>query len=250
MIGLESWADAALTDSMLLALPVALLAGLVSFASPCVLPLLPGYLSYASGIGANQLSAGGKRGWLLLGTAGFVLGFSLIFVATGAVAGGVGALLSQYQRQITLGAGILIVVLGLAFLGLLPLPNFWRPSYTPKAGVIAAPLLGVVFGLGFTPCIGPALSVVLSLAFTEGSAMRGAVLAFGYAVGLGLPFVGFAAAFSALAPKLAWLVRNQRILQRIGAATMILVGVLMVVGLWDQLMAVVQQWAASFGAIL
>lgn len=251
MIPLDSWVASALTDSMLVAIPVAVLAGLVSFASPCVLPLLPGYLSYASGVGASQLVAGrGRRGPLVLGTIGFVLGFSLVFVATGAVAGGVGALLVQQQRTITIVAGILIIVLGVAFSGLLPLPSLWQPSYTPRAGVLASPLLGIVFGLGFTPCIGPALSVVLSLAFSEGSAGRGALLAFCYALGLGMPFVVFAFAFSALAPKLTWLRTHQAGLQRAGGALMVLVGLLMLTGGWDWLMGALRQWASSFGAVL
>lgn len=251
MIPLEGWVASALTGSMLLAIPVALLAGLVSFASPCVLPLLPGYLSYASGLGATQISEGGagKRP-LVIGTAGFVLGFSLVFVATGALAGGLGGMLLEHQRAITIVVGLLIIALGVAFLGWIPLPNIWRPSYTPRMGVLASPLLGIMFGLTFTPCIGPALSVVLSMAFNEGSVGRGALLAFVYALGLGLPFLLFAIAFSSLAPKLDWLRRNQLLLQRIGGFVMIAVGIMMLVGWWDALMGVMQQWVAGFGTIL
>lgn len=251
MIFLETWVASALTSSMLLALPVALLAGLLSFASPCVLPLLPGYLSYASGLGANQISSGqGDRRPLVIGTAGFILGFSLVFVFTGAVVGGLGALLIEHQRIITFVVGLVIIVLGCMFMGVLPMPSAWRPSYTPRAGVAMSPVLGIVFGLTFTPCIGPALSVVLSLAFTEGSVMRGGILAFVYALGLGLPFLLFAVAFSLFAPRLGWLRRNQRILQRIGGAVMIAVGIAMVIGLWDWMMAWMRQWVANFGTIL
>lgn len=251
MILLESWVTTALTSSMLLAIPVALLAGVVSFLSPCVLPLLPGYLSYASGVGAADLSAGeGNKRSLLFGTIGFVLGFSLVFVATGALVGSLGALLIEHQRMITVIVGILIILMGVAFMGWLPVPNGWRPQYTPRMGVLASPILGIVFGLTFTPCIGPALSVVLSLAFNEGSAMRGGVLSFVYALGLGLPFIIFALAFTKLAPKLDWLKRHQVLLQRMGGGLMILVGLMMVIGWWDVLMDIVRQWAANFGTIL
>lgn len=251
MIPLAGWVTDALTSSMVLAVPVALLAGLVSFASPCVLPLLPGYLSYASGLGAGELAEGGsRRRPLVLGTLGFVLGFSLVFTLTGAFVGGVGSFLIAYERLITVLVGIVIIALGVAFLGIFELPNVWRPSYTPRAGVLASPVLGVVFGLTFTPCIGPALSVVLSMAFGEGSATRGGVLAFAYALGLGLPFLAFAVAFSTMAPKLEWLRARQRGLQRIGGVVMIVVGVMMLTGLWDLAMAGVRQWAAEFGTIL
>lgn len=251
MILLESWVTSALTSSMLLAMPVALLAGLVSFASPCVLPLLPGYLSYASGIGASQITSGqGRKTPLILGTIGFILGFSIVFVATGALAGGIGALLIEYQRAITIVVGGLIVLLGIAFMGWLPMPSLWRPSYTPTLGVVASPVLGLVFGLTFTPCIGPALSVVLTLALSEGSASRGAVLAFVYALGLGLPLLAFAVAFVKFAPKLQWLQRHQLLIQRIGGATMAAVGIAMLVGWWDLLMEAIRQWAANFGTML
>jgi cytochrome c-type biogenesis protein len=251
VILLESWVSTALTSSMLLAVPVAMLAGIVSFASPCVLPLLPGYLSYASGLGASQIATGkGSRRPLLLGTLGFVLGFSVVFVLTGALVGGVGSLLIEQQRLITVIVGLVIIVLGVMFMGWLPMPRMWRPQFTPRVGVLASPVLGVVFGLTFTPCIGPALSVVLSLAFNEGSVTRGGVLAFAYALGLGLPFVLFAVAFTALAPRLDWLKRHQVLLQRVGGIIMVAVGLSMVIGWWDVLMGVVRQWVADFGTVL
>lgn len=248
---LESWASDALTSSMLVAVPVALLAGLVSFLSPCVLPLLPGYLSYASGLGAAEIAAGtGRKRLLVGGTLGFMLGFSVVFVLTGALIGGLGSVLLTNARIISIVLGIVIIALGAAFAGWLPMPSGWRPTLAPRFGVLASPLLGIVFGLSFTPCIGPALSVVLSLAFNEGSAVRGGILAFAYALGLGLPLLAFAVAFSALAPRLEWLRTHQRLVQRIGAIVMILVGVAMVTGVWDALMAVLRQWVSGFGTIL
>ncbi|MFT3887851.1 MAG: cytochrome c biogenesis protein CcdA [Arachnia sp.] len=236
---------------MLVAVPVAVLAGTLSFASPCVLPLLPGYLSYASGLGAAEIARGeGRKRLLLGGTLGFVLGFSLVFVLTGALLGGVGAVLVHNTRVITIVLGVLILALGAAFAGWLPVPSGWRVSAMPRLGAWASPLVGMVFGLGWTPCIGPALAVVLSLALNEGSAVRGGVLAFAYALGLGLPFLAFAAAFTALAPRLEWLRRHQRGLQVLGGLAMMVVGLAMVTGIWDALMGGLRQWAASFGTIL
>ncbi len=166
-----------------------------------------------------------------------MLGFSVVFVLTGALIGGVGAALLGNARAITVVLGLVIMALGAAFAGWLPMPSGWRMSAAPRLGVWASPLLGVVFGIGWTPCIGPALSVVLTLALNEGSAVRGGVLA-------------FAAAFTALAPRLDWLRRHQRGLQVVGGVAMMLVGLAMVTGVWDVLMGALRQWAASFGTIL
>ena len=250
MILLESWVSDALSSSLLLAIPVALLAGLVSFVSPCVLPLLPGYLSYASGLGASEISEGtGNRRLLVLGTAGFVLGFAVVFVLTGAFIGGLGGVLLANQRLITLIAGLLIIVMGLGFIGWLPMPAQWRPK-APRMGAAASPLLGIAFGLGWTPCIGPTLSVVLTLALTEGSAARGGFLAFVYAIGLGLPFLAFAVAFTKLNKHFEWLKRNQRRLTVAGGILLVAVGLAMVSGLWDIVVGYLRQWASSFGTIL
>ncbi|MGO1383977.1 MAG: cytochrome c biogenesis CcdA family protein [Arachnia sp.] len=251
MIALESWITAALGSTLLLAIPVAVLAGVVSFASPCVLPLLPGYLSYASGLGAAQISEGtGNRRVLVFGTLGFVLGFAAVFVLTGALFGGLGGFLLEYQRQITIIAGVFIMVLGAAFIGWLPMPPQVSLSMVPRMGVAASPLLGLAFGLGFTPCIGPTLSVVLTLALTEGSAGKGAALAFFYALGLGLPFMAFAIAFTRLSPHLGWLLRHQRGMQIVGGTLLLVVGLSMITGLWDLAMAQIRNWVSAFGTIL
>lgn len=251
MIILESWITAALGSSLLLALPVAVLAGVVSFASPCILPLLPGYLSYASGLGAAQISQGtGNRRALVTGTIGFVLGFAAVFVLTGALFGGLGSFFIEHQKVITVIAGIIIIALGAAFVGLLPMPPQMRISTVPRVGVLASPLLGLAFGLGWTPCIGPTLSVVLTLALTEGSATKGAILAFFYALGLGLPFLMFAAAFTRFSPQLGWLMRHQRGMQIAGGMMLLVVGLSMVTGVWDLVMAQLRNWVSSFGTIL
>lgn len=247
---MSGWLVGALGGNLLLALPVALLAGLISFVSPCVLPLLPAYLSYVSGLGAAEITAGrGSRRALVGGTLGFVLGFAAVFVTTGAVLGGVASLLLAHQRTITLAAGVLIILLAAVFAGWIPLPLEWRPI-APNLGVVFSPLLGVAFGIGWTPCIGPTLSVVLSLALAEGSALRGAVLAFGYALGLGLPFLAFAVAFRRLQGGFAWLKRHQRGMQLFGGVFMLAVGLAMVTGLWDLAMAGLRAWIAGFGTIL
>ena len=246
------WVREAVGGSVLLGIPVALLAGLVSFFSPCVLPLLPGYLSYATGLGASEIADGrAGRSRVLLGTLGFVAGFAAVFVASGALAGSVGGALVSWQRPLTIGAGVLSIALGLVFTGWLPLgQGTWRLNLSPRLGLAASPLLGIVFGLGWTPCIGPALSVVLSLALNEATALRGGVLAFAYAIGLGLPFILAGLAFSRLAGTLDWVKRHHRGIQVAGGVAMMLVGLLLVTGWWDVVMAGLRQWAANFTVVV
>ncbi len=246
------WVREAVGGSVLLALPVALLAGLVSFFSPCVLPLLPGYLSFATGLGAAEITSGrAGRSRVLLGTIGFVAGFALVFVATGALAGTLGSALVAWQRPLTIAAGILSIVLGLVFTGWLPLgQTTWRLNLSPRLGLAAAPLLGIVFGLGWTPCIGPALSVVLTLALNEATALRGGVLAFAYAVGLGLPFIVAGLAFGRIAGTVEWVKRHHRGIQVAGGVAMMAVGVLLVTGWWGVLVAGLQQWVSNFTVVI
>lgn len=249
MIALETWVQQALGSSLLLAIPVAMLAGLVSFASPCVLPLLPGYLSYATGLGAAQIADGsGHRRTLLLGTLGFVLGFAVVFVVTGAVLGGVGASLIAHQRTITLVVGLVTIVLGAMFAGLIPVGREVRIHAMPKFSVAASPLLGAVFGLGWTPCIGPALATVLTLSINEGSSVKGGVLAFAYALGLGAPFIVAGLAFGRLTRTLGWLRDHQRGIQLAGGVLLMAVGVALATGAWDWLMALSRQWLATIEA--
>lgn len=244
-----SWVESAIGGSMLLAIPVAALAGLLSFFSPCVLPLLPGYLSFATGLSAAEVADGGRRGRMLLGSCLFVLGFAAVFVATGAVIGSLGSALVMHQRAITVVIGLLTILLGAIFLGLLPLgQRDVRLHRVPRLGILAAPLLGIVFGVGWTPCMGPALAVVLGLALNEGSQLRGGFLAFCYALGLGIPFVLAGLAMSRMAGAIGFVKRHQLAVQRAGGGLMVLVGILLVTGLWDRAMAVVRQWAVAYGA--
>ncbi|HEY5785445.1 MAG TPA: cytochrome c biogenesis protein CcdA [Microlunatus sp.] len=236
---------------MALAIPVALLAGIVSFFSPCVVPLLPGYLSYMTGVGAADLAAGHRRGRMLLGTALFVLGLAVVFVITGVAVGTVGGLLLAYQSVITRVLGVVIIVLGLAFAGVISLGNAeLRIQRLPAAGLAAAPVLGAVFALGWTPCIGPALAVVLNLGLNEGTALRGGVLGFAYALGLGIPFVVAGLAFGVMTRTVGLLRRHQVAVMRIGGLMMVAVGLLLVTGLWDQLMVRLTVWVGSFETVI
>jgi cytochrome c-type biogenesis protein len=250
-LDLGSWASAAMGGSMALAVPVALLAGVVSFFSPCVVPLLPGYLSYATGLGAAEVIAGGRRSRMLLGTCLFVLGLAIVFVTTGVVAGSVGQALYTYSGVITRVIGVVIIGLGLVFAGLVPFGRReLRVSWVPRAGVAAAPLVGIAFGLGWSPCIGPALGVVINLGFNEATALRGGILGFVYALGLGIPFVLAGLAFAKMARAVDVLRRHQLALQRIGGLMMVAVGVLLVTGLWDRLMVTLLVWISGFRPVI
>jgi cytochrome c-type biogenesis protein len=247
-----SWAQNAVGGSMTLAIPVALLAGLVSFFSPCVVPLLPGYLSYATGLGAAEVIDGSRRrGRMLAGSLLFVLGFAVVFVATGVVAGSLGRLLLEYRVVISRVLGVVVIVLGLMFAGVLRIgQRDLRIHRLPAVGVAAAPLLGVLFALGWTPCISPTLSVVVNLGLNEGSALRGGLLGFVYALGLGVPFVLAGLAFSRMAWAVSVLRRHQQALMRFGGLLMIVVGLLLVTGYWDQLTGLLRQWMAGFETVI
>ncbi|MEV0613941.1 cytochrome c biogenesis protein CcdA [Nonomuraea sp. NPDC050404] len=234
------------SGSLLLAVPIAVLAGVVSFLSPCVLPLVPGYLSYVTGMSADP-----KRGRLVLGTVLFVAGFALVFVLSGALFGGLGSIMLGNAEIITRVLGVLTILLGLAFLGVLPgMMRDVRINRRPAAGLAGAPLLGVVFGLGWTPCIGPTLAVVLTLGLNEGSASRGALLAVAYALGLGLPFVGAALAYSRALRTFRAIRKHSRLITRIGGGMMVAVGVLLVTGLWGEMIAAMQGLIGSFEPVI
>lgn len=216
------------------AVPIAFAAGVVAFLSPCVLPLAPGYVSYITGLtGAELADPRGRRGQVLAGSLLFVLGFSVIFVSYGVLFGGAGALLLEYADIINRVLGVVVIAMGLAFIGVIPgLQREFRMHRVPTWGVAGAPLLGVLFGLGWTPCIGPTLTAVQTLAFTEASAVRGALLSFVYCLGLGLPFVLLAIAFSRMAGAIGWVRKHYVWVMRIGGGMLIIVGLLLVTGLW------------------
>ena len=235
-----------LSGSLVLALPVAALAGLVSFFSPCVVPLLPGYLSYATGLSGADLEHA-RRGRLVLGSSLFVLGFSFVFVALGTLSGALGDWLWTYMRPITMVLGVVTILVGIAFLGLVPwLQRDVRFHRVPAVGLAAAPLLGVLFGLGWTPCIGPTLAAVQTLALHEGTAGRGALLSGAYSLGLGIPFVLAGFAFRRTLGAVAWVRRHQAWVTRAGGLMLIVVGALLVSGLWDVWVGELRGWVGGF----
>jgi cytochrome c-type biogenesis protein len=283
---------------LLLAMPVAAAAGAVTFLSPCCLPLVPGYLSFVTGMAGVAGSAAGPtspaegpltagpagmadgsgvagppgmadgsgvavaarpvavpasppRARVVAGTALFVLGFSLVFVAYGAALGGLGHLVTGHARLLTRILGGLTILLGLLFAGAFDRFSFAgrivRPSARPKAGLAGAPLLGVMFGLGWSPCIGPTLTAVLTLSASTGTVARGAILAFVYALGLGIPFLFVSLGFSAAMRAFAFARRHARLVTRIGGAMLVCVGLLEVTGAWSVFMDWLQaHWVSSY----
>ncbi len=272
---------------LILAMPVAAAAGAVTFLSPCCLPLVPGYLSYLTGMsGAGAAAAAGSgtagtvtagtgegtadgggvttrtrtaaagplvpdRGRAVAGTALFVVGFSLVFAAYGLALGGLGQLMRAHDTGLTQVLGGVTILLGLMFAGVFDRFSFagrvFRPSARPKAGLAGAPLLGVMFGFGWSPCIGTTLTAVLTLSASSGTAARGAFLAFIYGLGLGIPFLIVAVAFQRVVNVLGFFRRNARMVSRVGGAMLVIVGVLEVTGAWTSVITWMRvHWTSSY----
>ena len=258
----HTFAGIAASGPLLAALAVALVAGLVSFLSPCVLPLVPGYISYVTGMSGTDLrtgesvrpvagGAGPARGRVVLGSVLFVLGFTAVFVAYGALFGGLGRILLVHQALVERVVGALIIVLGLAFLGVVPgMQRELRIHRFPAPGLLGAPLLGIVFGVGWTPCVGPTLGAVQGLAYTSASAGRGALLSAAYCIGLGVPFVLFALGLRHTLGAFRFLRRHSRWVTGVGGALLVAIGILLVGGWWDVLTIQLRVWAGGFATVV
>jgi cytochrome c-type biogenesis protein len=298
-------ANVVLSGPLILAVPVAVAAGAVTFLSPCVLPLVPGYLSYVTGMSGTAADQGrrgparepapalagaqaagpavggvaslagqetaelapdsptarstetradpARRSRVVAGAMLFVLGFSVLFASEGVLLGGLGEKLLVHQRVVTQVLGVVTIVLGLLFAGVLDrlmlTGRIFRPAWRPRAGLAGAPLLGLMFGLTWTPCIGPTLSAVLGLAGTSGTAARGALLALAYGIGLGIPFLIVAFAFQRGMQFFGWARRHARLITGLGGAMLVVVGVLEVTGTWSAAMSWLQvHWSSSYQA--
>ena len=224
---------------LIAAFPVAFVAGLVSFLSPCILPLVPGYLSFAAGFSVN-------RGKVFLGSILFVLGFSVVFISFGAIFGGLGNQLVANEDLISRVLGVITIFLGFIFLGKFPFAPTFRPKIKTTGGLVGAPLLGILFGVGWTPCIGPSLAAVQTLAFQESSAVRGALLSFGYCLGLGLPFMASGLFLDRTEKLRKYLVKRGGLISKIGGVFLIVIGLLEVSGLWSQLMNSSRSFISDF----
>lgn len=280
----EAFVEAVTDGSLLLAVPVAAVAGLVSFLSPCVLPLVPGYLSFVTGLTGEELGdtraaahagipadpadpadrdavegtvlvaqrpAVVRRRRVLAGSLLFVAGFSAVFVTGGALFGGLGSVLAGHQRTVDLVLGALTVLLGLVFLGLVPgLQREVRFHRLPHPGLAGAPVLGVLFGVGWTPCLGPTLAAVQTLAYREASAGRGALLTAAYCVGLGVPFVLTGLAMRRALGAFDVVKRHYGLVMKVGGALLVLVGLLLVSGLWEDVMVELRGWVSGFETVV
>jgi len=231
--------DTVTSGALPLAVLVAALAGLVSFASPCVLPLVPGFLGYVTGLTGEPL-AEKSRGRMLTGALLFVIGFTAVFVLGSIFVTTAGRALIEHRTALMRLGGVVVILMGLVFLGVgvgVGGQREARISWRPRAGLAGAPVLGAVFALGWAPCTGPTLAAVLVLASTtvDPQVGRSVVLAVAYGLGLGLPFILIAAGLDRAGRASGWLRRHQRTIQRVGGVMLVLVGLLMVTGVWEDL---------------
>ena len=240
---IDFFVDQLFSGFLLVAFPIAILAGLISFLSPCVLPLVPGYLSFAAGYSK-------AKGRVFLGSILFVLGFSVLFISYGALFGGIGSRIATNDEIITRILGVITILLGLIFMGSFPMMRTFSPKIATNGGLIGAPLLGFLFGIGWTPCIGPALATVQTLAFQESSAARGAILSFGYCIGLGVPFIASGLYLDKSERLRKYLTKRGDLISKIGGVLLILIGIAQVLGLWTDLMISLRSMISAFTPVI
>lgn len=231
--------------NVLAAILVAALAGLISFFSPCVIPLVPGYLSYAAGMTETR-----TRGRVALGSILFVLGFSTLFISYGALFGGLGSKISNHSTWISIILGTLTIGMGVVFLFNQRFYRSFKPTWKIKAGLVSAPLLGFLFGIGWTPCIGPTLGAVQALSFESSSAVRGAILSVSYCLGLGIPFIIVGLFFDQSQKLRRAISRHGNLLTRFGGIFLIIIGILQVTGMWNHVMNSIRDVISGFIPVL
>lgn len=239
----DFFVNAIFDSNVIIAALVAAIAGFISFLSPCVLPLLPGFIGYIAGVSASKVR-------ILVGTILFVSGFALLFTFYGALFGSLGSLITQNSDWITRVLGVLTIVFGVVFLKSDKFFWSWRPSMQNRAGLVSAPLLGFLFGLGWTPCIGPTLAAVETLAFQEANALRGAALSLAYCFGLGVPFILFGLLFERSKKVRSFLTKRGNVITVIGGVLLIVMGIAQVLGLWNEAMAWLRTLIADFAPVI
>ncbi|MFZ4063396.1 MAG: cytochrome c biogenesis CcdA family protein [Candidatus Nanopelagicaceae bacterium] len=237
--------DVIFDGNLLVASAIAMIAGLISFASPCVLPLVPGYLSYAAGMTEVR-----SRGRAALGSLLFVLGFSVLFISYGALFGSIGSTISNNSRVVSVILGLLTIAMGVIFLFNQKFYRSFKPVWKVRAGLAGAPVLGFLFGVGWTPCIGPTLGAVQTLSFQESSALRGAILSVAYCLGLGIPFILVGIFFDKSNRLRRFISRHGNYLTLIGGIFLILIGVLQVTGLWADVMDSLRGLISDFAPVV
>jgi cytochrome c-type biogenesis protein len=242
---IEFLIDQVFDANLLVAMFVAALAGLVSFFSPCVIPLVPGYLSYASGMSDVK-----SRSRVFLGSILFVSGFTFLFVSYGVLFGGLGSKIAENSRPISIALGLLTISLGIIFLFNERFYRSFKPSWKMRSGLVFAPFLGFAFGIGWTPCIGPTLGAVQVLAIQSATAQRGAILSAAYCVGLGLPFILMGLFLDKAEPLRKFIASKGNTITKIGGLLLILIGILQVSNLWDQLMNSLRDLISGFIPII
>ena len=242
---IEFLIDQVFDANLLVAMSVAALAGLVSFFSPCVIPLVPGYLSYASGMSDVK-----SRSRVFLGSILFVSGFTFLFVSYGVLFGGLGSKIAENSRPISITLGLLTISLGIIFLFNERFYRSFKPSWKMRSGLVFAPFLGFAFGIGWTPCIGPTLGAVQVLAIQSATAQRGAILSAAYCVGLGLPFILMGLFLDKAEPLRKFIASKGNTITKIGGLLLILIGILQVSNLWDQLMNSLRDLISGFIPII